>query len=171
MSAGKPRRHVRRRLPRLGKMLVPLDGSAAAERVIPYVERLAAATDASVVLLQAVPTAASFASSGASPAPEVIDFVAAAERVHDEADDYLSTTAEMLAAQGIRTTHAVADGSAAEEILRAAQQEGADLIAMTTHGRGGLERLILGSVADQVLRKAPLPLFLLPARASAGNQK
>lgn len=147
-------------------MLVPLDGSEVAERVIPYVERLAAATDASVVLLQAVPTAASFASIGASPAPGVIDFVATAERVHEEADDYLATTAEMLAAQGVRTTHAVADGSPAEEILRAAEQEDAELIAMTTHGRGGLERLILGSVADQVLRKALLPVFLLPVRAS-----
>jgi nucleotide-binding universal stress UspA family protein len=147
-------------------MLVPLGGSEAAEQVIPYVERLAAATDASVVLLQAVPTAASFASIGAFPAPGVIDFVATAERVHAEADEYLATTAEMLAAQGVRTTHAVADGSPAEEILRAAEREGAELIAMTTHGRGGLERLILGSVADQVVRKALLPLFLLPVRAS-----
>jgi nucleotide-binding universal stress UspA family protein len=147
-------------------MLVPLDGSEVAERVIPYVERLAAATDASVVLLQAVPTAASFASIGASPAPGVTDFVATAERIHDEADEYLATTAEMLAAQGVRTTHAVADGPPAEEILRAAEQERADLIAMTTRGRGGFERLILGSVADEVLRKALLPVFLLPVRAS-----
>jgi nucleotide-binding universal stress UspA family protein len=59
----------------------------------------------------------------------------------------------------LEVRHRLAEGDPAEEILRAAEEEGADLIVMGTHGRGGLSRLLMGSVAEAVMRKALCPVL------------
>jgi nucleotide-binding universal stress UspA family protein len=81
-----------------------------------------------------------------------------------EADSYLRAIADRLRGAGVSVAYEQYMGSAAEVITDRARERGADLIAMTTHGRGGLGRLVFGSVADAVLRSAPCPIFLVRAR-------
>jgi nucleotide-binding universal stress UspA family protein len=64
---------------------------------------------------------------------------------------------------GLSVEHRLADGDAAEEVLRAAGETGSDLIVLGTHGRTGLKHLLMGSVAEQVVRKAPCPVLTVKA--------
>ena len=81
------------------------------------------------------------------------------------AREYLGGIADRLAARGRHIHIRTALGSAAAAIVTTAQAEKADLIAMTTHGRGGIRRLVFGSVAEEVLRTAPVPVLLFRDRA------
>lgn len=83
-----------------------------------------------------------------------------------DATEYLAPLAAELRGRGVRTNTAVRHGDAATEILAAAVEAGADVIAMTTHGRGGLRRLLLGSVAEAVLRRAVGPVILMRQTAA-----
>jgi nucleotide-binding universal stress UspA family protein len=78
-----------------------------------------------------------------------------------DAEEYLAPIAATLRAQGVDTSWAIRRGRPADEILAAAKESGADLIAMATHGRTGLGRLLFGSVAEAVLRHAPVPVFMI----------
>jgi len=146
------------------KVLVPLDGSEFAERVLPYLERLKRGT-AEVFLLRAVASASQLvASSGAAPAPGMVDFVRLSEDGRREAETYLDALAARLRTRGVQSRSMVVLGEAAEAITHAAEESDVDVIAMTTHGRGGIERLVFGSVADAVLRGSTRPVFLVPVR-------
>ena len=78
-----------------------------------------------------------------------------------DAAEYLAPLAARLRAQGVDATCQVQRGRPAEQILAAARASHADLIAMATHGRTGLGRLLFGSVAEEVLRHAPVPVFMI----------
>jgi nucleotide-binding universal stress UspA family protein len=78
-----------------------------------------------------------------------------------EARSYLAPVAAELAARGLKTSVMVERGEPVAKILGAAREVEADLIAMTTHGRSGLGRLLFGSVAEAVLRDAETPVFLM----------
>jgi nucleotide-binding universal stress UspA family protein len=145
------------------KVLVPLDGSEFGERALAYVERL---TKAEVVLLRAVASASQLVSSaGAAPMPGMIDFVRLSEDGRREAQTYLDAIAARLRTRRVQSQSVVVLGDAAEAITHAAETSDVDVIAMTTHGRGGIERLVFGSVADAVLRGSTRPVFLVPVRA------
>lgn len=96
--------------------------------------------------------------------PRVIDGTAVVEdiqaRRHD-AEEYLAPISAMLRSQRVDTAWAVRHGRPADEILVAAEESGADLIAIATHGRTGIGRLLFGSVAEAVLRRAPVPVFMI----------
>jgi nucleotide-binding universal stress UspA family protein len=133
------------------RILVPLDGSAHAEAVLPSVERVAAACDALVTLLIVEPLAVT-----ELPAPVVAapwDPAAQALR--------LRPVVERLEQKGLRADADAACGGVVAGVLQAAAD--ADLLAMTTHGRSGLSRLWSGSVAEQVLREARCPLLVVRA--------
>jgi nucleotide-binding universal stress UspA family protein len=138
------------------RVIVPLDGSALAEGIIPFLLQIAGPLDAEIVLLrvlQPVP-------------PEVIEgsrhvVLEDVESRMAEARSYLAPIAAQLAAAGIRVTTEVRRGEPVLEILAGAREMGADLIAMTTHGRSGLGRLLFGSVAEAVLRQTEVPVFLM----------
>ena len=83
------------------------------------------------------------------------------EKLRSEAESYLAQVAAALRARGVRVTIQVRLGDAVGEILAGARECGADMIAMTTHGRGGLGRLVFGSIAEAVLRQAEIPVFLM----------
>ena len=83
------------------------------------------------------------------------------EQRRAEAEEYLAPIATELRAKGVRTTTMVRRGEPVEEILAGVREAGADLIAMTTHGRSGLGRLLFGSVAEAVLRQSEVPVFLM----------
>ncbi len=78
-----------------------------------------------------------------------------------DAEEYLAALAVDLRRRGIHVKTMVRRGDAAEEILKAARETNADVIAMTTHGRSGLGRLLFGSVAETVLRESQIPVLLL----------
>ena len=133
------------------RILVPLDGSDCAEMILPKVERLAADLKASIALLQVV---------YAHTLPGV-DSTEAEVAVVRKAEGYLKTIEDRLKTKGFQVDTHVRYGDDAEEILDHASQKDIDLIAMTTHGRSGVRRFLLGSVAEKILRHAAKPVFLV----------
>jgi nucleotide-binding universal stress UspA family protein len=140
------------------RALVPLDGSVVAETVIPFLLEIAGPLDMEVVLLRVNQPVAPIVIEGARSV-QVEDLEA--RRI--DAEEYLGPVAVELRAKGIRVDTRVRRGLPAEEIVAAAKEEGADLIAMSTHGRSGLGRLLFGSVAEAVLRQSDVPVFLMRA--------
>lgn len=138
------------------RVLVPLDGSGLAETILPFIEQIAGPLDMEIVLLRVIPL---------TP----LDVVALAKEARAgepimkeiDAQGYLEPLVGMLKAKGIRAGARVRIGEPPMEIVAAAKELGSDLIAMTTHGRSGLGRLLFGSVAEEVLRSAPIPVFLM----------
>ena len=136
--------------------VVPLDGSPVAEAIIPFVLEIAGPLDLEIALvrvLQPVP-------------PQVIEgsrhvVVEDVEARQLDAQEYLAPLAAELRAKGIRAQTHVRRGDPTAEIVGCAREIGADLVAMTTHGRSGLGRLVFGSVAEAVLRHSHLPVFLM----------
>ena len=138
-------------MPGLKGILVPLDGSECAENVLPMVEELATELKASMALLR-VAYAHSFPGT---------DQTGAEVNVVREAEEYLKKIEDRLKAKGFKVDSHVRYGNDAEEILEHASQKDIDFIAMTTHGRSGVKRFLLGSVAEKLLRHSPKPIFLV----------
>lgn len=138
------------------RALVTLDGSMVAEAILPAFLRVAYPLSMEVVLIRVVPTVP----VSADDPPHALE---SAERMRTEADEYLQTLAATPVFEGLRVQTIVRTGDAPREIIAAAQEVQADLIAMTTHGRTGLRRLLFGSVAEAVLRAAPVPVFVVRA--------
>lgn len=138
------------------RAIVPLDGSPVAEAIIPFLLEIAGPLDLEVVLLRVVQP----------QPPQVIEgsrhvVVEDVEARRIDAEEYLAPLAAELRGKGIRVQSQVRRGEPSLEIVAAARDSAADLIAMTTHGRSGLGRLVFGSVAEAVLRQAHLPVFLM----------
>ena len=151
------------------RILVALDGSARAERVLPYVEALAERFGAELTLLRA--SLAAMPPSVAVVGPDVIPGAHTTRAEREEARVYLEAIAARLRGRGLSVAMAQPGLPAVGAILRYARTKRVDLIAMTTHGRGLAGRLLHGSVADEVLRKAPCPVLLVRASgAMAGHQ-
>ena len=138
------------------RVLVPLDGSQLSENVLPFLTEIAGPLDMTIMLLRVLEPVQQTLVDGGPGIP--VDDLQARRR---DAAEYLAPLAAGLRARGIETTSAVRVGRAEDEILAAARDDGADLIAMSTHGRSGLGRLLFGSVAEQVLRRADVPVFLM----------
>jgi len=130
-------------------ILVPLDGSALAERAVPFAATIAKRAGWSILLLRAVNTLA---------APT--DRAVLVQKL--TAQQALDATAEALAVNGLDVTTRVVDGQAETAILDATADEDVTLVVMSTHGRGGLGRFIYGSVADTILRHAPVAVLTVP---------
>ncbi len=138
------------------RAIVPLDGSIVAEGIIPLILEIAGPLDMEVVLLRVVVPIPPSVIEG-SRHVELDDV----EKRRLEAEEYLTPITTDLRAKGIRVTTQVRRGEATAEILAGAKAAGADLIAMTTHGRSGLGRLLFGSIAEAVLRQSDVPVFLM----------
>jgi len=134
-------------------ILVPLDGSKRAENVLPHVEELAHCYDAEVILLRV-----------AEPPDVAVGvnlYLREGERRTKQATSYLSALQVEFREKGIETRIRVAHGPIVEAILGVAEDEGADLIAMASHGRSGLSRVFYGSVAAGVLHRVDRPLLIV----------
>jgi nucleotide-binding universal stress UspA family protein len=150
-------------VPTLNHMLLPLDGSALAERMLGPALALGGLMGATYTLLQVVEPVVIEAIGQAEQGPEQVEACAWA---------YLDGLADRLRMGGIsiRTDIIVADHPA-PAILDYSRQHAVDLIALETHGRGGLNRLLLGSVADKVLRGSVTPVLLQhPSDDEAGDR-
>ena len=150
----------------MDKVLVPLDGSKESEAVIPYVEELASKLDGEVVLLHVTAPAYPVYIIPADPVPVAFS-EEEMEQVRSKAQGYLEEVGSTLIAKGIKTKSEVRFGSAAEEIIRIADEIDADLVAMSTHGRSGISRWAFGSTADRVLQAGSTPVLLV--RAASGS--
>jgi nucleotide-binding universal stress UspA family protein len=146
------------------RIIVALDGSPLAEQVLLYVEALADRFGSTITLLRATMTPDTLLTGSMAGESGLIgDPTPLVEADRREAVAYLTALAARLHAQRRVVQRDYPAGSAAEVIVQRARDVGADLIAMTTHGRGGLGRLVFGSVADAVLRSAPCPVLLVRA--------
>ena len=141
------------------RILVPLDGSVRAERVLPVVMPIAEALGCELVLFQVPIVYVSDWMTGDWSMP-VQGILAAAEQ---DARTYLEYIASRLQRNGLEVSIATEIGAVAASIIQYAEDTGVDLIAMCTHGRTGLRRWTLGSVADRVLRAGRVPLLLVRA--------
>jgi nucleotide-binding universal stress UspA family protein len=138
------------------RVLVPLDGSLVAEGIIPFIMEIAGPLDMQVVLLRVLVPVPPMPVEGTR---QVV--IGDLEKRRAEAEKYLAVIAAELRDKGVRATTDVRPGEPVAEILQGAREAEADLIAMTTHGRSGLRRLLFGSVAEAVLRQAEIPVFLM----------
>ncbi|MFP3976188.1 MAG: universal stress protein [Dehalococcoidia bacterium] len=147
-----------------GKILVCVDGSELAEQILPYVTEVASRFDSKVVLLQIVtiPSAMFAMTSGVEagpPPPEVtIEQVKMEEKT---ALEYMERMAQPLLQKGVDVEWITIQGVPHREIVRYARENQVELIAMTTHGRSGLGRVVYGSVVDFVMRKTGLPMLVI----------
>jgi nucleotide-binding universal stress UspA family protein len=139
------------------RILVPLDGSKCAEMILPRVEELVSGKNKGICLLRVV-----FASTFPG-----VDPTEAQVKVVREAEEYLKGLENGLRAKGLDVDTHVRYGDDAEEILDHAALQEIDLVAMSTHGRSGVKRFFLGSVAEKVLRHAPKPVYLVRCAGSA----
>jgi nucleotide-binding universal stress UspA family protein len=137
---------------KISTILVPLDGSVLAEAALRPAVDLARDYEAKLVLIRA-------AEARAFP---IVDPTAAQVDAVRAAEEYLAGARERVTAAGLTEVEtAVWYGPAAEAIGEAARYREVDLIVMSSHGRSGLGRLVLGSVAETVLRTIYTPIFLV----------
>lgn len=139
---------------KISRMLIPLDGSTLAEAAIDAALDLRGGAPSTLILLRA---AEAHTLPGADPTEEQVAVVR-------EAETYLAAVADRLAKRGVGSVETgVWYGPAAAAIIEAAKLKKTDLIVMSTHGRSGLGRLIVGSVAESVLRGTTTPLCIVRA--------
>jgi nucleotide-binding universal stress UspA family protein len=141
------------------KILVPLDGSALAERALQPALALAQQTNATLILLQVPVLEATVV-----PAPAGYGLLLpeqSIEIVRSQSYNYLQTIARSWAYPGVNLSIKVAEGDEAGGIVDTAANEGIDLIVMSTHGRTGLSRWVLGSITERVLHSAPCPVLVI----------
>ncbi len=144
-------------------ILVPLDGSKRAEAILPHVEDLAQYYDAKVIFLQVLePIHAVVGPEGSRVTMDQLEL----ERRTNEAESYLDGKQGEFREKGIEARTRLVQGPVVEAIIDAAEREGADLIAMASHGRGGLSRVFYGSVAAGVLQRVDRPLLLVRSRGA-----
>jgi nucleotide-binding universal stress UspA family protein len=139
------------------RILVPLDGSALAEAAIEAALDLRRGMPSKLMLLRA---AEAHSLPGADPTDEQVAVVR-------EAEEYLAAVADSLTKRGVKNVDtSVWYGPAAAAVIEATKLKKADLIVMSTHGRSGLGRLILGSVTESVLRGTTAPICIVRAPGS-----
>ncbi len=144
------------------RVLVPLDGSARAEQALPVAARMVRAFGGSIILVRVANIHLEYGPylDTAALTPLAID------RDYDEAVAYLKLIARRDDLRGITTHIEVLAGPVAETILATAETLDADVIVMNSHGRTGFSRWVLGSVAEQVVRHANIPVLVLRAGGS-----
>ncbi|MFO8085572.1 MAG: universal stress protein [Desulfobacterales bacterium] len=142
-------------------ILVPLDGSKRAETILPHVEGLALSGKGKVILLQVIEIEIP---GGNGPFSELSRHRQEVERLTKEAADYLFKIKERFEKINIETITRIVYGAIAGAIITTADEEGADLIALTSHGKGGLSRVFYGSVSAGVLQRVDRPLLIIRSR-------
>ena len=145
------------------KILVPLDGSHRAEAILPHVEELAHCYEAEVIFLQVIEPVHYYADTHGYIADVSIDAIGRETQIED-ARSYLDGLCGELREKRIHGKSLIEEGPVVSTIIRVAEHEGADLIAMASHGRSGLSRVFYGSVAAGVLHQVDRPLLLIRAK-------
>ena len=144
------------------EILVPLDGSKRAEKILPYVEELARMCGAEVMFLQVLECPPVVSGIVGAPFDEEQCRKVSRQR-REDVESYLELWKGRFSENGIAARTCLGSGPIVEAILDTADHEDADLIALASHGRTGLPRVFYGSVAVGVLHRADRPLLLVRA--------
>lgn len=157
------------------KILIALDYNPSAQKVAETGYALAKAMNAQAVLLHVTSDATYYSSPDYSPIMGFEGFsglgmvqTGTSEQIKKAAQTYLDKSKEHLGDETIQTI--IKGGDAGKNILSAATELGADIIVMGTHSRRGLEKIIVGSVAEKVLHHSLIPLFIIPTKAAEEKQ-
>jgi nucleotide-binding universal stress UspA family protein len=145
------------------RILVPTDGSEAGECAIEHALELAAVHDASVEAVYVV-NSGGFAGLPMESSWEGID-----EMLRSDAAAAVETVERRAEECGVDAEGTVLEGTPHREIVRHAEREGYDLVVMGTHGRGGIDRLLLGSVAEKVVRGCTVPVTTVQVGSRVGS--
>jgi nucleotide-binding universal stress UspA family protein len=140
------------------RILVPTDGSAGVERAIEQAARLAAVHGAEVHSIYVLNTA-NFASL-----PMETSWEGVSDMLREDGEEALERVRNIVRGYDVPVRTHLIEGSPSREIVDFAVEEGCDLIVMGTHGRGGIDRLLLGSVAERVVRGSPVPVLTVRVR-------
>lgn len=138
------------------KILVPLDGSALAERAVAQAEEIAKASGAEVILVQVVQ-----APLGKTPEAGQSEEGKAFLETAAQARAYLAMVATRVSGAGVKARFEVLEGAPAAGILGFAHDQDVDIIVMSTHGRSGVSKLVMGSVAEKVMLTTKRPVLLV----------
>ena len=144
------------------KILVPLDGSKRAETILPHVEELARRYKAKVLFLQVIEYKTITTPEGAFINYSDQEF----DQAKKQAEIYIAGIQGEFREKNIESRTHVIYGPVVEGIINMAAQEGVDLIALASHGRGGLSRVFYGSVAAGLLHRVDRPLLIIRSRNS-----
>jgi len=144
------------------KILVPLDGSKRAETILPHVEELARRCKAKVLFLQVIEYKTITTPEGAFINYSDQEF----DQAKKQAETYIAGVQGEFREKNIESRSHVIYGPVVEGIINMAAQEGVDLIALASHGRGGLSRVFYGSVAAGLLHRVDRPLLIIRSRNS-----
>ena len=146
------------------KILVCLDGSDLAEQILPYVKEQAKSFKSTVVLLHVTPEPV-IEAPGIPGEPgyplQTKSMLRGMEKEMIRSEEYLGNLALGFKKLGIRTKCEILEGLAGESIIKYAKANSINLIALVTHGRSGVGRMILGSTADFVIRESGLPILII----------
>ena len=144
------------------KILVCLDGSELAEEILPYAKEIARRFNSTLVLLEVTtpPSAVVEPTTGYYSAPSPAEI----ERKEEEALTYLEDIAQGMEKEGLNVEYLALPGSAGKTIVEYTEEGDIGLIALGMHGRGGLKRLAIGSVADHVLKQSGRPVIVIRPR-------
>jgi nucleotide-binding universal stress UspA family protein len=139
-----------------GTIIVPLDGSALSEQALPLAAVLGRALGAKVLLARAMSTYA-LAPVPAGPGVFLPSYA------DDDAKIYLDTRVHSLCVDRVNADDIVLRGDPGMEIVRLAETTRDSMVLMTTHGRSGVARTVLGSVAEEIVRRSPSPVLVMRA--------
>jgi nucleotide-binding universal stress UspA family protein len=149
------------------KILVPLDGTAVGEAVLPKLERLVleyVPSDKAEVILLRVNSIVNFDVLTHDKRAQLPYTYEDQMKLDEEAQTYLDKVAEPLRAKGFSVTTMIKTGTVAEEIVKAAREANVNLIAMSTHSSNGIIRWAIGSTADKVIRlEGKIPVLAVRA--------
>lgn len=135
------------------RVLVPTDGSGETRRAIDHAISLAAIHEATIHAIYVLDTSR-YASISVETTWEGVS-----EMLRQEGESAVETVVDRAESEGVPVETVQRSGSPSREIVRYAEEESCDLIVMGTHGRGGLDRLLLGSVAERVVRSSSVPVL------------
>ena len=142
------------------KILVPLDGSKIAEGALPHAKALAYSEGAQLILLTVIANPAlDYAFSDPGIAQRTV------EEEQSRSKKYIARVEADLKAAGFKVSTLLRVGAVADVILQTSEELQADVIAMSTHGRTGPARWLLGSVAERVVRSSKVPVLLIRAHS------
>ena len=153
------------------RIVVPLDGTPLARRALPYAVEIGKQFRSEMLLVRVVKSAPLVLSGFDGPA--AVEIIAEAAQRADrrnlsKASRYLDAARRSLEAQGLKVGTYTVLGAPGEEILKLCKEKKASLVVMTTHGRAGLRRAWIGSVADEIVRSSVVPVMVIRPEQGAG---
>lgn len=151
------------------KILIAIDYNPTAQQVAEAGYSLAKSMNAEVTLLHVVADSTYYSSLDYSPIMGFDSFsnlgvlqTNTVVELQNAAQDYLEKTKKYLGAESANSI--VKDGDTGDAIIETAKELNADIIVMGSHSRRGLEKMLMGSVAEKVLRRSAIPLFIIPVK-------